>query len=129
MDARYHFRRSMHLHQTEFERSEHNCMINLPVLQPELPPEIQEANVAWGQAVIDRWRALGANPVPAPRGFPYVRDTETVRWFRNCWEESQRRAPEIVVEVQNNNPRTPPEQQRALELAAIQVTIEQLLEA
>lgn len=129
MDARYDFRRSMHLHQTEFERSEHNCMINLPVLQPELPAPIQAANVAWGQAVIDRWAAMGANPMPAPRGFPYVRDTETVRWFRDCWEASQRKAPEIVVEVQNNNPRTPPEQQLALELAAIQTTIEQMLEA
>jgi hypothetical protein len=127
MDARYGFRRAIHLHQTEFERSEHNCMINLPVLQPELPPQIQQANVAWGQAVIDRWRAIGANPVPAPRGFPYVRDTETGQWFRNCWEESERRAPEIVVEVQNNSPRTPPEQQLALELAAIHVTVEQLL--
>jgi hypothetical protein len=127
MNGRYSFRRSLHLHQTEFERSEHNCMINLPVLQPELPPEIQAANLAWGRAVIDNWRSLGANPMPEPRGFPYVRDTETVQWFRNCWEESQRRAPEIVVEVQNNNPRTPPEQQLALELTAIQVTVEQLL--
>src|SRR5437762_936366 len=104
-------------------------MINLPVLQPELPPEIQAANVAWGQAVIARWRTLGATPMAEPRGFPYVRDTETVRWFRNCWEASQRKAPEVVVEVQNNHPRTPPEQQLALELAAIYVTIEQLLDA
>jgi hypothetical protein len=128
MDARFGYARSMHLHQTEFERSEHNCMINLPVLQPELPPRIQEANVAWGRAVIGRWRDLGANPVAEPRGFPYVRDTETTRWFRNCWGEAQRRAPEVVVEVQNNNPRTPPELQLALELAAIRVTIEGLLE-
>ena len=127
MDARHHYVRSMHLHQTEFERASHNCMINLPVLQPELPPVIQETNVAWGQAVIERWRALGAEPVAAPRGFPYVRDTETVRWFKSCWGDAQQRTPEIVVEVQNNNPRTPPEQQLALELAAIQVTVEQLL--
>jgi hypothetical protein len=103
-------------------------MINLPVLQPELPPQLQEANLAWGRAVIARWRELGANPVPEPRGFPYVRDTETTRWFRNCWGEAQQRAPEVVVEVQNNNPRTPPAQQLALEAAAIRVTIEQMLE-
>jgi hypothetical protein len=129
MDARYHFCRSMHLHQTEFERSEHDCMINLPVLQPELPAAIQQANLAWGRAVIGRWRETGAHPVPEPRGFPYVRDTQTVRWFRSCWGESQRRAPELVVEVQNNSPRTPPAQQLALEAVAIRVTIEQLLEA
>ena len=128
LDARYRFARSLHLHQTEFERSAHNCMINLPVLQPALPPALQAANENWGRAVIARWRTLGANPVPEPRGFPYGRDPQTVRWFRACWEESQRRAPELVVEVQNNNPRTPPEQQLALALAAIQVTVEQLLE-
>ena len=127
MDERYRFRRAMHLHQTEFEGAEHNCMINLPVLQAELPPAIQAANVAWGQSVIDRWASMGASPMPAPRGFPYVRDTETVRWFRDCWGAAQQRAPEVVVEVQNNNPRTSPAQQLALELAAIQVTIEQLL--
>jgi hypothetical protein len=128
LDARYAYRRSMHLHQTEFASSDRNCMINLPVLQPELPPPVQEANVEWAQAVIARWTALGAAPVPEPRGFPYVRDTETVRWFRDCWGESQRRTPEIVVEVQNNNPRTPPEAQLELERVAIITTIEGLLE-
>ncbi len=127
LDARYRYVRSLHLHQTEFERSPHNCMINLPVLQPELPEEIQAANLRWGQSIIACWRELGANPVPEPRGFPYARDEQTVRWFRDCWGESQRKAPELVVEVQNNNPRTPPEQQLALERAAIVVTIEQLL--
>ena len=137
-DAKYHYSRSMHLHQTEFVNSPHNCMINLPVLQAELPPHIQEANVAWAQAVIDRWTSLSGtpevanveiSPVPAPRGFPYVRDTETTQWFRNCWGEAQQRAPEIVVEVHNNSPRTPPQAQLALERAAITLTIEQLLEA
>ena len=128
LDARYAYRRSMHLHQTEFASSDRNCMINLPVLQPELPPPVQEANAEWARAVIARWTALGAAPVPEPRGFPYVRDTETVRWFRDCWGESQQRTPEIVVEVQNNNPRTPPEAQLELERAAIITTIEGLLD-
>jgi hypothetical protein len=127
LDARYHFARSVHLHQTEFVRSEHNCMVNLPVLQPELPAPIQAANETWARAVIARWQQIGATPVPAPRSFPYYADTETVRWFRECWGEAQRRAPELVIEVQNNSPRTPPEQQLALELAAIYVTIEELL--
>jgi hypothetical protein len=51
-----------------------------------------------------------------------------VRWFRDCWGESQQRTPEIVVEVQNNNPRTPPELQLELERAAIITTIEGLLD-
>jgi hypothetical protein len=128
LDARYDFRRAMHLHQTEFVNSDRNCMINLPVLQPELPPPVQVANLRWGRDVIARWTALGAAPVPEPRGFPYVRDTETVRWFRDCWGESQQRTPEIVVEVQNNNPRTPPELQLELERTAIVTTIEGLLD-
>lgn len=127
LNARYRYVAAMHLHQTEFERSPHNCMINLPVLQPELPPAVQAGNQAWGEAVIARWQAMGAAPIPAPRSFPYYQDTQTVQWFRECWGESQHQAPELVVEVQNNNPRTPPEQQLALESAAIQVTIERLL--
>lgn len=135
-DARYHYSRAMHLHQTEFVNSPHNCMINLPVLQSELSPHIQEANLNWGQAVIARWRALSGtpdvagveiSPVPEPRGFAYVRDTQTTQWFRDCWGEAQQRVPEIVVEVHNNNPRTPPEAQLALERTAILLTIEQLL--
>ncbi len=129
LDARYGFVRSVHLHQTEFERAPHNCMVNLPVLQPELPPAIQDANVVWASATIDRWRAMGADPVPQPRPFPYYADSDSVRWFRDSWGDSQQRTPELLVEVQNNNPRTPPEQQLALELAAITLTIEQLLDA
>lgn len=128
LDAQYRFARSLHLHQTEFERSDRNCMINLPVLQVELPEQIQAANVAWGQAIIDAWQRMGATPVPAPRGFPYQSDTKTTAWFRDCWGEAQHRAPELIVEVQNNSPRTPPEQQLALQQAAMRVTIEQMLQ-
>jgi hypothetical protein len=127
MDAEYRFARSLHLHQTEFVGSEHNCMINLPVLQAELPERVQAANVAWGQMIIEDWRGPGARPVPSPRAFPYQNDTRTQGWFRACWGAAQHRAPELVVEVQNNSPRTSPEQQLALEQAAMRVTIEQLL--
>jgi hypothetical protein len=68
------------------------------------------------------------DPVPEPRGFPYYRDPQTAEWFRNCWGEAQQRAPELIVEVHNNSPRTPPETQLALEQAAIYTTIDQLLE-
>ena len=89
-------------------------------------------------AVIDRWLTLSGtpavagveiSPVPAPRGVPDTRDTQTTQWFRDCWGEAQQRAPEIVVEVHNNSPRTPPQAQLELERAAIILTIEQLLEA
>jgi len=128
MDAQYQFALSLHLHQTEFVGSTHSCMINLPVLQAELPEQIQAENVAWGQAIIQRWQRLGAAAMPEPRSFPYQADTESIRWFRECWGHAQHRAPELVVEVQNNSPRTPPEQQLALEQAAVKVTIERLLQ-
>jgi hypothetical protein len=129
LDARYRFARSLHLHQTEFERSEHTCMINLPVLQTELTEQLQAANVAWGRAIIQRWQRLGGYPVPEPRAFPYQTDSKTIDWFRDCWGEAQQRAPELVVEVQNNSPRTPPEQQLALQQAAIRVTVEHMLQS
>lgn len=129
LDARYRFSRSLHLHQTEFVGVPHTCMINLPALQAELPAQIQAANTSWGQAIIQRWQSLGATPVAEPRSFPYRADTQTIRWFRACWGEAQHRAPELVVEVQNNSPRTPPEQQLALQQAAIKVTIERLLQS
>jgi hypothetical protein len=128
LDAQYRFARSLHLHQTEFERSDRTCMINLPVLQAELPEQLQAANVAWGRAIIEAWQGLGATPVPEPRGFPYQSDTKTTAWFRDCWGDAQHRAPELIVEVQNNSPRTPPEQQLALQLAAMRITIEQMLQ-
>jgi hypothetical protein len=128
LDAHYRFARSLHLHQTEFERSDRTCMINLPVLQAELPEQLQAANVAWGRAIIEAWRGMGAMPVPEPRGFPYQADTKTMAWFRDCWGDAQHRAPELIVEVQNNSPRTPPEQQMALQQAAMRVTIEQMLQ-
>lgn len=129
LDSRYQFDYSLHLHQTEFERSDHNCMVNLPVLQPELAEPLQAENVAWAHAIIGQWATMAAHPMVEPRSFPYYSDTETVRWFRACWGESQSRAPELIVEVQNNSPRTPPEKQLALELAAIRVTVERMLAA
>jgi len=126
MDGHYHYDRSLHLHQTEFERSDRNCLINLPLLQPELPPALQEANLAWARELIAAWAALGeeiARPVPEPHPFPYYRDRQTVEWFRACWGESQQRMLELVVEVQNNSPRTPPEHQLLLMETAIWRTI------
>lgn len=130
LDGRYQFDRCLHLHQTEFVRSDHNCMINLPVLFPELPAKIQEENVAWARALIARWHELGeatARPVPEPRSFPYYDDEQTVGWFRACWGEAEQRAPELIVEIQNNSPRTPPEQQLLLMEATIWQTIDLIL--
>lgn len=125
LDRQYRYDQSLHLHQTEFERSDRNCMINLPVLLPELSPPLQEANLLWARQIIAAWEALDAvaRAVPAPRSFPYYGDDQTTGWFRACWGESEQRIPQLTVEVQNNNPATPPGQQLLLMETAIWNTI------
>jgi hypothetical protein len=127
LDARYRFDRSLHLHQTEFVGSDRNCFSGLPVRYPELPPALQTRNRTWAEALIRAWTELGpevAAPLPEPRGFSYPRDPQTVAWFTNCWGEAQGRMADVIVEVQNNSPRTPPEHQLLLESAALWCSIE-----
>ena len=48
-------------------------------------------------------------------------------YLAQCWADINQSIPHLVVEVQNNTPRTPPELQRALSETAIRVGIEELL--
>jgi murein tripeptide amidase MpaA len=115
------------LHQTEFERSEHNAMVLLPFLHAELPADLRGRNERWAAAVIEAWRGAGGNPRPDPRPLGYGEDQ--LRYFRACWSDVYRRVPAITVEVQNNHVRTPPAMQRRLQEAAIQATLEHVLAA
>jgi hypothetical protein len=127
LDARYRFDRSLHLHQTEFVGSDRNCFAGLPVRYAELPPAMQGRNRAWAEAIIRAWTALGpevAAPRPEPRGFSYPDDPQTVAWFTACWGDAQERMPDLLVEVQNNSPRTPPEHQLRLAATALWCSIE-----
>ena len=117
--------RFLSLHQTEFESSDHNCEIILPFMQADLPRAIRDANEPWGRAVIQAWRRAGANPIADPRPLGYGEDQ--LRYFRACWSDIYRSKPSITVEVQNNNPRTPPETQRNLQETAIHTTLDRLL--
>lgn len=114
------------LHQTEFERSEHNAMILLPFNFEELPRRIKERSVRWAEAIIGAWREAGANPVPEPKPLGYAEDQ--LKYFRRCWGRVYEKLPCLTVEVQNNNTRTPPEMQVRLIEAAIKATIEFFLE-
>ena len=51
-------------------------------------------------------------------------EPQTVAWFTSCWGEAQGRMADVLVEVQNNSPRTPPEPQLRLESAALWCCIE-----
>jgi len=127
LDERYHFERVMPLHQTEFPDSDYKCAILLPVIHPELPEAIRRENEQWGTAVIEAWRRMGANPQPQPHPLGYT--GEQAGYFRKVWGEMYHAKFTITTEVQNNNPRTPPDMQVALQAAAIRVTIGRMLQA
>ncbi len=119
---RYGYGRWLDIHQTEFERSPHNCMILLPLVQNELPQEIQQVNVAWAEAIVEAWAAIGANPVRPSKPLGYT--GEQAEYFRRIWREFMPMIPQITTEVQNNNPRTPPALQAKLQEIAIRVSVE-----
>ncbi|MFQ6133448.1 MAG: M14 family zinc carboxypeptidase, partial [Armatimonadota bacterium] len=94
----------LHLHQTELEKSEHDCFAILPVLQDDLPEALQQQNVAWAEDLIAEWQRVGANPIPEPRRLGYQEDQ--LQLFRDTWGDIQQRMPSLTIEVQNNNTRT-----------------------
>jgi len=120
---RYHY--LLDLHQTEFERSAHNCMVILPILQPELPEAIRATNQAWGEEIVAAWAASGASPLPevAPLNYTGVQ----AEYFRRSWRDIVHTTSKITVEIQNNNPRTPPQEQVRLMDVAMRVTVERAL--
>ena len=95
------------LHQTEFTWNDDNCMVILPALFDEQPPEIQAAETALAQRLLDAWSSTeGAHPTRdfAPLGYT----GQERQYFLNCWREFAMQCPIITSEIQNNNPRTPP---------------------
>jgi len=79
----------------------------------------------WSRAVIQAWRRAGADPIADPRPLGYGEDQP--RYFRACWPDIYRSRPAVTVEVQNNNPRTPPDTQRKLQETAIHTSLDSLL--
>jgi hypothetical protein len=110
------------LHQTEFIGSSHNAMMLLPYMQKDLPPEIQAKNRRAADAILQAWKAAGADIVPQAQPLGYGEDQ--IRYFRATWGDIYRSIPQVSVEIQNNNPRTPPADQLRLMDAAIKAAIE-----
>ncbi len=113
------------LHQTEFERSDRNCMLILPILQPELPAPVQETNRAWGEEIVAAWAASGGRPIAEVAPLNYT--GEQAEYLRRTWREVVTVTPTVTVEVQNNSPQTPPSEQVRLTETAIRVTLERAL--
>jgi hypothetical protein len=113
------------LHQTEFEKSAHNCMIILPLVQKSLPPHTQEYNQKWGEEAVEAMRRAGGSPLAKVAPLGYTGDQAA--YFRDLWGPIEQHIPVITTEIQNNNQRTPPDMQRGLQEACIRVSLERLL--
>jgi hypothetical protein len=113
------------LHQTEFTGSQYNAMIILPFMQNDLPEAIQAANRRAARAIIDAWREMGARAVPEAKPLGY--GEEQLRYFRQCYGDIFPSVPFVTVEVQNNNPQTPPAEQRQLIEVSIGAAIQSVL--
>jgi hypothetical protein len=125
LTARHRYDQFLDLHQTEFERSPHNCVILLPVLWEELPAVIRATSQTWADEITEAWRQMeNAAPQP-PRVLGYTGQQRA--YLEQRWGALYRTYPHLTVEVQNNNPRTPADLQRRLSETAIRVSIERLL--
>lgn len=113
------------LHQTEFERSPHNCMVLLPITWDTLPDTIRGYSQAWAEEITDAWREMEDADPRVPIALGYTGQQRA--YFEARWGAMYRACPHLTVEIQNNSPRTPPDLQRRLSEAAIWVSVERLV--
>jgi hypothetical protein len=98
----------------------------LPELLPELPAPHQADTRALAEAILEGWRSVGGRPRPL--------EERTARRFRlqaqssrMPWAELMRAGAFLTLEIMNNNPATPAEQQLLLADAAIWTSLEWVL--
>jgi len=115
------------LHQTEFERSDRNCMVILPTLYDEQPEALKQTEMAWAQRVVDAWRELGDDARPIADIKPLNYTGEQRQYFIDRWGQFYSKAPIITTEIQNNSPRTSPFIQMRLNELAIWATVDYAL--
>jgi len=127
MLGKYHYDAHLDLHQTEFEGSKYNAKVVLPFSQQDLPEPIRNFNQQGGEFIVKAWREMGATPLPRVDPLDYQEDQ--LRYFRTCWGEIYRTVPSLMIEVQNNNRRTPPREQMRITETAIQASIDFVLSA
>jgi hypothetical protein len=115
------------LHQTEFERSDRNCMVILPTTYDEQPKARREEEMALAQEIVSAWREAGGRPIEAIKPLGYT--GEQRQYFVDVWGPYCQTHAIVTSEVQNNNPATPPAQQQRLSEIAIATTMKRLLAA
>ncbi|MBM4046547.1 MAG: hypothetical protein FJ279_15660 [Planctomycetes bacterium] len=122
---RHEYDQFLDLHQTEFEKSPHDTMVILPIMQLELSPEMQSRNQRLAEAIVSAWKAIGANPIPAIKPLGYGEPHRT--YFIRCWGDMYHKVAIATSEVQNNNPRTPPPRQLLYTETAMRASVTHLL--
>jgi len=123
--ARHPYDQMVSVHQTEFQNSPYNAMVILPCLHDELSPERQAQNMALGEAIVEAWREVGAEVIPDVKPLGYT--GEQREYFVNTWGTVYETMTIATTEVQNNNPRTPPEEQMLLCETGIRAAVAHLL--
>jgi len=125
--ARHEYDLILSVHQTEFVNSENNCMVILPCLQDELPAAVQARNKAVGEAILAAWVEAGGRPLTEIKPLGYT--GEQRQYFIDTWRDLYEVSSCATIEVQNNNPRTSPEQQMQLCETGIRAAVAHLVGA
>lgn len=114
------------LHQTEFIGQPYNATILLPVLYDELPANVRARVDSTADAINEAWSRLpGVLPRP-PHLLEYTGQQRT--YFVERWGRFDRAIAHMIIEVQNNTPKTPARLQWALSETAIRAGVDRLLE-
>jgi len=129
-DRRYdHF---LHLHQGMERWEEKDTWLEYPT-DDWLPAEPVSYCRGWCEAVLDALEAAGASPerktgdyTPYRTRMGWSENGQRLPWLVD-WLTLAAGTPSLTVEVQNNNPRTPPAEQRAFALSTIVASVEYLL--
>ncbi|MBM4037410.1 MAG: hypothetical protein FJ290_02755 [Planctomycetes bacterium] len=124
LDKEFRYERWLDLHQTEFEKSQFNCMVLLPI-KGLAEGDILAEDAAWGQQVVDAWTRAGYRPQPKPVHLGYT--GEQAEYFRKNWGELHKRMHCISTEVKNNAPDATPEFQMKAQAIAIEESIQRLV--
>jgi hypothetical protein len=121
LTERHRYDRIMELHQTEFERTSNNCVVLLPVTWEALPEPVRVHSRAVADRITEAWRQVENAHPQEPRVLGYTGQQRA--YFEQRWAEIDRSCAHLIVEVQNNNPRTPADLQRQLSETAIRVSV------
>lgn len=125
MNEEFHYSRWLDLHQMEFENSELNCEMLMP-LEGATSGEVEVENFKWAQDITAAWKHAGFKPKSPPAPLNY--SGEQAEYFRKNWGALHRKMSILNTEVKNNSPDATPEFQTKAQAVAIITSINRLLQ-